>query len=210
MPKRSQTRAAIGEIVESLDPRDDVSLFAFSGRPFRLQPFTRDHAAILKQEDLLHSYGPTSLYDSMMVAADYLRDGCYPKRILVVISDGMDNTSTHLPEDATGAIRSNGVTVYAIAIGDLDVPVGAGVHYLALFGSGQEPYSANEKSLAQFTQPAGGSTFLISPTGDADLLAATVKSIVEGSRGEYVSGFIDATKIDPSAIKVEVKTMTVS
>lgn len=204
LPKLPQTRTAIAAIVESLDPRDDVALFAFSGRPYRLQPFTRDHAAIQQQESLLHSMGPTSLYDSMIAAANALSQGCYENRVLIVISDGFDNTSSHSPGDVSDAVRSNDVTVYALAIGGTDV--GATASQRSFYAPDPDTSnSIDEKSLAQFTQPAGGSTFRISPTGDADLLAAVVKSISQGSRGEYVIGFIDATKIDASTIKVGVK-----
>ena len=45
-PKLPQARAAITEFLRNLNDRDDVFLFAFSGKPFMLQSFTTDHSLV--------------------------------------------------------------------------------------------------------------------------------------------------------------------
>ena len=57
-PKLPQARAAIVEFLRNLNDRDEVSLFAFSGRPFMLQGFTTDHSLVASRLGLLHAYGP--------------------------------------------------------------------------------------------------------------------------------------------------------
>jgi len=119
-PKLPQTRQAVTDIVNALEPSDDVALFAFSGRPFDLQPFTDDHPVIITKEQMFHSYGSTSLYDSAIVAGAMLAtEGCYATRVLVVISDGIDNTSARSLDDTVRELANDGVSVYAIAIGTL-------------------------------------------------------------------------------------------
>src|SRR5579871_5545612 len=61
-PKIPQARAAIAEFIRNLNPRDDIFLFAFSDRPFMLQNFTTDHAAVMARLALLHAYGKTALF----------------------------------------------------------------------------------------------------------------------------------------------------
>src|SRR6185437_10994391 len=46
-PKIPQAQAAISEFVHNLNERDDVFMFAFSSRPFLLQPFTTNHYLVL-------------------------------------------------------------------------------------------------------------------------------------------------------------------
>src|SRR5260370_16470532 len=49
-PKIPQARAAIAGFIHELNDRDDVFLFAFSSRPFLLQPFTTNHFLIRSEE----------------------------------------------------------------------------------------------------------------------------------------------------------------
>ena len=120
--KIPQAREAITLVVNNLDPRDDVALFAFSSKPFNLQSFTREHSVIIERETVLHAYGSTSLFDSVHTATTTLQRGCYARRVLVVISDGIDNTSGKTVDEAVHDLKSGGVSAYAIAIGKLDAP----------------------------------------------------------------------------------------
>ena len=204
-PKLPQTREAITQLVNNLDPRDDVSLWAFSGKPFNLQSFTNDHSAVIERETILHSYGLTSLYDSVRTSTAMLqKHGCYARRILVVISDGIDNTSGVKPTEATDDIRKCGVSAYAIAIGNTQVPE-PGLRFGPFTMTGDED-SVDEKSLGKLiTNSAQGSTFRVADSGDSDLLAVAAKSILQSSRGQYVVGFIDASKNDSAAVTIQVK-----
>ena len=206
LAKLPQTREAITQVVNNLDPRDDVALFAFSNKPFGLQSFTQEHSVIIKRETLLHAYGSTSLYDSVHTATAELQRGCYARRVLVVISDGMDNTSGTNCNQATHDIQSGGVSAYAIAIGSSDAAASHFGFSLGRIMLGPDvENSVDEKSLGLLTNPAGGSTFKVSEEGDHDLLAAAAKSIMEGSRGQYVVGFIDASKSEPAAVTIQIR-----
>src|SRR5579863_6167371 len=66
VPKIPQAKAAIAEFISNLNPRDDVFLFAFSDRPFLLQGFTTNHAAVMSRLALLHAFGQTALYDVIL------------------------------------------------------------------------------------------------------------------------------------------------
>ena len=202
--KLPQTREAITQVVNNLDPRDDVALFAFSSKPFNLQSFTREHSAIIERETILHAYGSTSLYDGVHTSVTTLQRGCYARRVLVVISDGIDNTSGKSRNQATHDLKTGGVSAYAIAIGSSDATGNSGLHF-GPFVMNQDADSVDEKSLGLLTNPAGGSTFKVREVGDGDLLAAAAKSILESSRGQYVVGFIDATKTNPAAVTIQVK-----
>jgi VWFA-related protein len=203
-PTLSQTREAITQVVNNLDPRDDVSLFAFSGRPYSLQPFTRDHSAIIKQETSLHSFGSTSLYDSVDTAGFTLQSGCYARRILVVISDGIDNTSSKSLQEAAHHITLGGISAYAIAIGSADATASS-LSGVTAFVTNSVAGSVDEKSLGILVDPSGGSTFLIGETGDRELLRVAAKSIVDGSRGQYVVGFMDESNGDLAGITIGIK-----
>ena len=203
--KLPQTREAIAQVVKNLDPRDDVVLSAFSSRPFLLQSFTRERSVIIERAVMLHAYGSTSLFDGVHTSIAMLRRGCYARRVMVVISDGIDNTSAVGLDSVAHELRTSGVSAYAIAIGNVDANVNSGMHFGPIMtGQTDDAISVNEKSLGMLTNPSGGATFKVSEVGDRDLLAAAVKSIVEGSRGQYVLGFIDPW-IDPALVTIQIK-----
>ena len=204
-PKLSQTKEAITQIVNGLDPRDDVALFAFSGRPFLLESFTRNHSIVIEREKLFHPYGSTSLYDSLLTANSLMRKGCYAKRILVVISDGLDNTSRHSLDETVKSIASAGVSAYAIAIGTSEAPQPGSLR--SVFVSPNED-SVDEETLGHLTDPGGGATFRVAEIADKDLLEAAAKTINERSRGQYVVGFIDPSKSDLPAVTLRIRNHT--
>jgi VWFA-related protein len=111
VPKLPQARAAIEQFVKTLDPRDDVFLFAFSGKPYRLQPLTNDHQAVIQRLDLLHAYGQTALFDTIKQGIAEVELSQNQKKVLLVITDGMDNTSTSTADEVVQAAKSSGVLV---------------------------------------------------------------------------------------------------
>src|SRR5208282_2145797 len=117
-PKLEQARAAIDDFLRNLNDRDDVFLFAFSGKPFLLQSFTTDHSLVADRLSLLHAYGQTSLYDAIITGLVMLQRGRYDKRALLVVTDGMDNTSVRSLDDVVALARRQGVLIYSIGIGD--------------------------------------------------------------------------------------------
>ena len=117
-PKIPQARAAIAEFLHDLNDKDDVFLFAFSSHPFLLQPFTTNHDLVMRRLALLHAYGQTALFDVIMEGLQMVQRGRYDKKALLVVTDGMDNTSALTVNDVVAQARRMGVLVYSIGIGD--------------------------------------------------------------------------------------------
>jgi Mg-chelatase subunit ChlD len=86
-------RAAISQLIGDLNQHDDVFLFAFSNRPFLLQPFTTNHFLVRSRLALLHADGQTALFDTIMDGLIMVRHGRYDKKALLAVTDGMDNAS---------------------------------------------------------------------------------------------------------------------
>ena len=64
--------------------------------------------------------------------------------------------------------------------------------------------AVDEKTLGLLTGPSGGATFRVAAVGDRDLVGAAAKDITDHGRGQYVVGFIDSSKGDPSAVTIQV------
>ena len=188
-PKLPQIRETMTQLVNNLDQRDDVAFYAVSGRPFLLQSFTTDHSLVIERESILHAGGMTSLFDGADLASIMASRGCYPRRAVIVISDGMDNASRKTADDAAKEARDRGVQVYAIGIGNHETAP-AHIHFGPFTTTGSEEDAVNEESLGHLTKPTGGATFQIHQEGDYELLTAAAQAINENLGGQYVIGFI--------------------
>ena len=189
-PKLPQARAAITEFINDLKPQDDIFLVAFSTRHFLLQPLTTDHELVKKRLDLLRAYGNTALFDAIIDGKEKVASGCYEKRVLFVITDGLDNASKASVNDVAAEPRRSGVLIYSIGIGDpnvadMNTPA---IGPIVIGDSGIEFVDA--KTLHSLAKETGGRTFIIRQVGDGDSLKAACQTIADDLRAQYTLGFV--------------------
>ena len=194
-PKIPQAQAAITEFLRNLNDRDDVFLFAFSGKPFMLQNFTTDHSLVANRLSLLHAYGSTSLYDAVVTGLVMLQRGRYDKRALLVVTDGMDNTSGHSLDDVIALARRQGVLIYSIGIGDPNAS-GMSVQIGPFSIGGDESDQVDVKTLRMLSTETGAKTYNIRVVGDGGALRSACSEISRELRQQYTVGFLAP---DPSA-----------
>jgi Ca-activated chloride channel homolog len=207
-PKIPQAQAAIAEFLRDLNPRDDVFLFAFSDRPFLLQDFTTNHSAVMNKLALLHAYGQTSLYDVILDGLIMVTRGRYDKKALLVVTDGMDTSSSSSIDQVIAQARRQGVLVYSIGIGDPNVSSSGFAFALGplALGLGSDEERVDARTLQMLSTETGAKTYIIREVGDGELLRQATASISDELRQQYTIGF---TSPDPSrggyrSLKVEV------
>jgi Ca-activated chloride channel family protein len=209
-PKIPQARAAIAEFIRDLNPRDDVFLFAFSDKPFLLQPFTTNHNAVMSRLALLHAYGRTALYDVILDGLIMVSRGRYDKKALLVVTDGMDTASASSLDQVVAQARRQGVLVYSIGIGNPNIG-GSGLSIAfgpILLGGGGDLERVDARTLQTLSSETGAKTFIIREVGDGEMLRQATASISKELREQYTVGF---TSPDPGrtgyrSLKVEVPT----
>ena len=209
VPKLPQARAAIEQFVKTLDPQDDVFLFAFSDKPYRLQPLTRDHQAVIQRLALLHAYGQTALFDTIKQGISEVEQSHNQKKVLLVITDGMDNTSTSTADEVVQAAKSSGVLVYSIGIGDPNSPRGTSVMMGAFVLNGDDSEHVDTLTLSRLASANGGKSYIIQKVGDGAALKKACEEI-EGdlsNRHSYAIGFIAHTPADyaPTTMSISVQ-----
>lgn len=90
----------------------------FSNTPEVTQDFSSDHSALTAGIEKLHAKGGTALFDAVSNAC--LKLSAYPEhervaRVLVLLTDGEENSSHETLKQAIQDAEANGVTVYAIS-----------------------------------------------------------------------------------------------
>jgi Ca-activated chloride channel family protein len=192
-PKIQQARTAIAQFLRDLNERDDVFLFAFSDRPFLLQPFTSDHSLVMNRLGLLHAYGRTALYDVLLDGLLMVQRGRYDKKAILVVTDGMDTASRSSMNQVIAQARRMGVLVYSIGIGDPSSSSAPGLSISLgplIFGGGGDLDRVDAQTLQMLSSETGAKTFIVREVGDGEALRNATASISQELRQQYTVGFL--------------------
>ncbi|MBR1945279.1 MAG: VWA domain-containing protein [Alphaproteobacteria bacterium] len=114
---------------------DRIGIVLFSEQTSLYVPLTVDSAALYKmlsgvQAGLLGSL--TAIGDAMALSLRYLESSDAKHKIIVLLTDGINNAGNVLPEEALDAAKRDGVTIYTIGVGspDADQNIGVDVAFL--------------------------------------------------------------------------------
>ena len=141
---------------------DQVGLVAFSGEALTQVPLTIDYPVLIAA---INNLQPGQLEDGTAIgtgiatAVNRLRDAPGRSKVLILLTDGVNNRGTIDPRTAAKAAGAIGIRIYTIGIGSegvAPVPVGRGV-----FGLRYEvrPVELDEPLLEFIAQTSGGRYF---------------------------------------------------
>jgi Ca-activated chloride channel family protein len=104
----------LAKFFELSNPANDYFLVGFNIKPQLLVDWTSDTASIVDNLGVVKPAGDTALYDACYVAIEKLQHGRHSKRVLLLISDGQDNTSRFTFEQLRELLRESGILLYTI------------------------------------------------------------------------------------------------
>jgi Ca-activated chloride channel homolog len=122
--KRAAVTKAVLNLIQASNPQDEVFVVNFNDDPYLDQDFTASTGLLREALDRVDSRGGTALYDAVIASADHLAKGAKKdKKVLLVITDGVDNESRESLETAIHAVQNDqGPTIYTIGILSKDEP----------------------------------------------------------------------------------------
>jgi Ca-activated chloride channel family protein len=131
--KRANVNAASLALVKSSNPADEVFLIGFNDVAYLDQEFTSDQKLLETALDKTESRGGTAMRDAIHLALDYMKGICADckfkgigakrdKKVLLVITDGEDNTSDETLEQLVREVRESGVLIYSIGLLEQEIP----------------------------------------------------------------------------------------
>jgi len=141
---------------------DQVGVVAFSGEALTQVPLTLDYPVVLAAIDRLQAgqlEDGTAIGTGIATATLRLRDAPGRSKVLILLTDGVNNRGSIDPRAAAHAAAALGVRIYTIGVGSegtAPVPVGRGV-----FGLRYEnrPVELDEPLLEYIAQVTGGRYF---------------------------------------------------
>ena len=114
--KLQKSRQAAAQFFKTANPEDEFFLVEFNDRPQLVQPFTTNTEEIQNQLTFTQAKGRTAMLDGLYLAMNEMRKAKNPRKAILIISDGGDNSSRYTESEIKNAIREADVQVYAIGI----------------------------------------------------------------------------------------------
>jgi Ca-activated chloride channel homolog len=116
--KRPRVNEAAITLVESSNPQDEAFVVNFND-DFYLdldKDFTSSIPELKEALERIDSRGSTALYDAMIGSLDHLKKASRDKRVLLIITDGEDNTSRNSLEKAIREVQKTDTVIYTIGL----------------------------------------------------------------------------------------------
>lgn len=115
--KRARVAAASLALVRNSNPDDEVFIVNFNDDPYLDQPFTNNIKKLEAALDRIDSKGGTAMRDAISSSIDYVKkDGKKDKKVLLVVTDGNDNTSQETLEQLVRKAQHSEVLIYCIGL----------------------------------------------------------------------------------------------
>lgn len=141
---------------------DRIGMVAFSGEALTQVPLTTDYPVVMAALDNLQPgqlEDGTAIGTAIATSANRLRSAPGRSRVVVLLTDGVNNRGTIDPRTAAQAAAAFGIRIYTIGVGTegmAPVPVGRGV-----FGLRYEnrPVEIDDALLTEIAQKTGGRYF---------------------------------------------------
>jgi Ca-activated chloride channel family protein len=110
-------------------PYDRIGLVVFSGESFTQCPLTTDHAVLVNLLREMKSgmiEDGTAIGEGLATAVNRIRDSKTKSKVIILLTDGVNNRGMVAPLTAAEIAKTYGVRVYTIGVGTMgmaDVPV---------------------------------------------------------------------------------------
>ncbi|MFN8319099.1 MAG: VWA domain-containing protein [Saprospiraceae bacterium] len=142
---------------------DRIGLVVFGGASFTQCPLTIDHEVL---QEMISQLGAGMLGDGTAVgmglgtAVNRLKDSKASSKIIILLTDGANNTGAITPSDAAALAKKTGIKVYCIGMGDTGfalAPVQKDMNGELVFGYRQS--DLDEEQLRFIAEQTGGMYF---------------------------------------------------
>jgi Ca-activated chloride channel homolog len=170
--KMDRAKDAVMEFFKTANPQDEFFMITFSDEPEVINDFTSSVDDIQGKLVFTVPRRRTALLDAIYMGITKMREAKYPKKALLIISDGGDNHSRYTENEIKALVKEADVMIYAIGIYDRYFPT--------------EEERLGPALLGEITELTGGRAFTVENPND---LADVATKIGIELRNQYVLGY---------------------
>jgi Ca-activated chloride channel homolog len=167
-----RSRESIVQFMKTANPQDEFFVIGFNDRPELIEDFTSSVDDIEARLEMVKAGHRTALLDAIYFGLEKMKQAKYPRKALLVVSDGGDNRSRYTESEVRAAVRESDVQIYSIGIFD---------PYAATTEERLGPLLLNDVS-----EETGGRLFRVDDISDMADIATKISAEL---RNEYVLGY---------------------
>lgn len=187
--KLQKSREAAAQFFKTAGTEDEFFLIQFNDRPVLAQAFTNEPGEIQNKLTFSQAKGRTALLDAIYLALNEMKKAKNPRKALLVISDGADNSSRYTTSEIRNLVREADVQIYTIGIFDA-------------YGSTPEE-TRGPGLLREVSDQTGGRPFIITSVNELPDISAKIGIEL---RNQYVLGYTPSNAMrDGKYRKVKVE-----
>jgi Ca-activated chloride channel family protein len=159
-------KSVVSKFIEER-PDDRIGIIAFAGAPYLVSPITLDHDWLLQNlERVAVGSGDdgTAIGSAIAAGVNRLRETAAKSKVVILLTDGVNNTGKISPLAAAEAAKAMGVKVYTIGVGvrgEAPIPVRDAAGNLRLI---MAKVDVDEKTLQAIAEETGGKFYRATDT----------------------------------------------
>lgn len=141
---------------------DRIGLVVFAGEAYTSCPATTDYEVLKKQIEAVNCEvnieQGTAIGVGLGTAVTRLRNDSLPSKVIILLTDGSNNTGTISPDEAADLALAKNVRVYTIGVGSkVDGPMAVQTPFGTILQNGED--EIDEATLTRIAQKTGGEYF---------------------------------------------------
>ena len=143
-------------------PNDNIGLVVFAGESFTACPLTQDHATLINR---LREMTPgmiedqTAIGSGLATAISRLKDSKTKSKVIILLTDGANNTGNISPKMAADLAKTFGISIYTIGVGsgagEAPYPIQTALGVVVR----NMPVELDEPTMRQIADVSGGAYF---------------------------------------------------
>jgi Ca-activated chloride channel family protein len=168
-PRKQRLDAATLAFVRKSNPDDETFIVHFDDTARLDRDFTNSVPLLEETLASVKPYGQTAIYDALILALKHMDQAKEIKKAILLLTDGVDNSSKHTLAEAIDCAKRYQVAVYTVGL---------------LSESGGE---RAEDSLVRIAEASGGRAFFPQTVDEA---RANMERVARDLREQYTLGYI--------------------
>jgi len=172
-PRKQRLDAAALSFVRKSNPVDETFIVHFDDTARIDRDFTDSIPALEGALAGVKPFGQTAIFDALILALEHMENAKHLKKAILLITDGVDNSSKHTMSEAVEATRRSRVAVYTVGL-------------LSMSG-GQKA----EDALIHIAEASGGHAYF---PNDVDEARMYMERVARDLREQYTLGYFPTNK----------------
>jgi Ca-activated chloride channel family protein len=167
-PRKARLDAAALSFVRQSNTTDETFVVHFDFDARLAQDFTSNSEDLERTLAAVKPYGQTAIFDAVGLALNEMEKAKYPKKAILLITDGIDNASKTTLDQILERVKRNRVAIYCVGL---------------LSESGGQ---AAENELIRIAEASGGRAYFPETVGQAQNM---MERIARDLREQYTLGY---------------------